>query len=178
MANGRMTGSDPKADLRRYLQEGREALLWKHDGLSEYDIRRPLVPTGTNLLGLIKHQAGAELAYFWRHVRAPLPPGPTAVGRSRPDVRHVGHSRRITRVPHRSVSPRLGTFGCHDRRARAGRHRPRAVVATRPERGDAASHLGPHRHRYRPPRRDIPVPDLCPQPPVARFAPPCDHAPT
>jgi uncharacterized protein DUF664 len=59
-----MTGSDPKADLRRYLQESREALLWKLDGLSEYDIRRPLVPTGTNLLGLIKHQAGAEMAYF------------------------------------------------------------------------------------------------------------------
>jgi hypothetical protein len=39
-----MTGSDPKADLRRYFQEAREALLWKLDGLSEYDIRRPLVP--------------------------------------------------------------------------------------------------------------------------------------
>jgi hypothetical protein len=59
-----MTGSDPKADLHRYLQSAREALLWKLDGLSEYDIRRPLVPTGTNLLGLIKHQAGVELGYF------------------------------------------------------------------------------------------------------------------
>jgi hypothetical protein len=29
-----MTGSDPEADLRRYLQEGREALLWKLDGLA------------------------------------------------------------------------------------------------------------------------------------------------
>jgi hypothetical protein len=44
-----MTGTDPKADLRRYLQEGRDAMLWKLDGLSEYDIRRPLVPTGTAL---------------------------------------------------------------------------------------------------------------------------------
>jgi Protein of unknown function (DUF664) len=59
-----MTGPDLKADLRRYLQDGREALLWKLEGLSEYDIRRPLVPTGTNLLGLVKHQAGVELAYF------------------------------------------------------------------------------------------------------------------
>ncbi len=59
-----MTGSDPKADLHRYLQSAREALLWKLDGLSEYDVRRPLVPTGTNLLGLIKHQAGVELGYF------------------------------------------------------------------------------------------------------------------
>jgi hypothetical protein len=48
-----MTDADYKADLRRYLQRGRDALLWKLDGLSEYDIRRPLVPTGTNLLGLV-----------------------------------------------------------------------------------------------------------------------------
>jgi uncharacterized damage-inducible protein DinB len=59
-----MTGSDPKADLRNYLQGARDALLWKLDGLSEYDVRRPLTPTGTNLLGLIKHVASVELGYF------------------------------------------------------------------------------------------------------------------
>ena len=59
-----MTGSDPKTDLRRYLQAGREALLWKLDGLSEYDVRRPMVPTGTNLLGLVKHVASVEAGYF------------------------------------------------------------------------------------------------------------------
>jgi uncharacterized damage-inducible protein DinB len=59
-----MTGTDPKADLHRYLQTAREALLWKLDGLSEYDARRPLTPTGTNLLGLVKHVASCELAYF------------------------------------------------------------------------------------------------------------------
>lgn len=59
-----MAGSDPKADLYRYLQAAREALLWKLDGLSEYHIRRPMVPTGTNLLGLIKHVASCELGYF------------------------------------------------------------------------------------------------------------------
>ncbi|WP_130511389.1 DinB family protein [Krasilnikovia cinnamomea] len=59
-----MTGWDPKADLRHYLQAARDALLWKLDDLSEYDVRRPLVPTGTNLLGLIKHLAGVEAGYF------------------------------------------------------------------------------------------------------------------
>jgi len=59
-----MAEPDQKADLRRYLQRGRDALLWKLDGLSEYDIRRPMVPTGTNLLGLVKHVAGVELGYF------------------------------------------------------------------------------------------------------------------
>jgi Protein of unknown function (DUF664) len=42
----------------------REAMLWKLDGLSEYDVRRPLTPTGTNLLGLIKHLTTSEAWYF------------------------------------------------------------------------------------------------------------------
>jgi hypothetical protein len=74
-----MAGSDPKADLRRYLQAAREALVWKLDGLGEYDIRRPLTPTGTSLLGLIKHVAGVELGYFGdtfgRPFDEPLPAG-------------------------------------------------------------------------------------------------------
>jgi len=59
-----MATSDPKADLHRYLQIAREALLWKLDGLSDYDVRRPMVPTGTNLLGLVKHVASVEIGYF------------------------------------------------------------------------------------------------------------------
>jgi Protein of unknown function (DUF664) len=59
-----MLDSDGKADLHRYLQDAREAMLWKLEGLSEYDVRRPLVPSGTNLLGLVKHVTGVELGYF------------------------------------------------------------------------------------------------------------------
>jgi hypothetical protein len=58
-----MSDTGAKADLHRYLQTGREALLWKLEGLSDYDIRRPMTPTGTNLLGLVKHVAGVELGY-------------------------------------------------------------------------------------------------------------------
>lgn len=50
--------------LLRYLQNARDALLWKLEGLSEYDIRRPLTPTGTNLLGLVKHVASCEYEYL------------------------------------------------------------------------------------------------------------------
>lgn len=68
---------EPKDVLQRYLQAGREAMLWKLDGLSEYDIRRPLTPTGTNLLGLVKHLASVEFGYFCsafdRPVGEPLP---------------------------------------------------------------------------------------------------------
>ncbi|MFF7391502.1 DinB family protein [Streptomyces scabiei] len=56
--------TDAKADLLRYLQSARDALVWKLDGLSEYDARRPMTPTGTNILGLLKHAAGVELGYL------------------------------------------------------------------------------------------------------------------
>jgi hypothetical protein len=51
-------------DLSRYLQEGRDAVVRALDGLSEYGVRRPVVPSGTNLLGLVKHLAGVELGYL------------------------------------------------------------------------------------------------------------------
>jgi len=53
-----------KDDLTRHLTHGRDALLWKLEGLSEYDVRRPVVRTGTNLLGLVKHLACVEASYF------------------------------------------------------------------------------------------------------------------
>ncbi|MGG7100790.1 DinB family protein [Rhodococcus sp. 24CO] len=59
-----MTSVQDKDDLQRYLQSARDALLWKLEGLSEYDIRRPMTHTGTNLLGLVKHMIGVELGYF------------------------------------------------------------------------------------------------------------------
>ncbi|WP_200797637.1 DinB family protein [Streptoalloteichus hindustanus] len=71
-----MSGSDPKADLRRYLGAAREAVLWKLDGLSEYDVRRPLTPTGTNLLGLVKHLTGCEIGYFGFVFGRPFEPMP------------------------------------------------------------------------------------------------------
>jgi uncharacterized damage-inducible protein DinB len=72
-----MDDEEPKAELRRYLQTARDALLWKLEGLGEYDARRPLVPTATNLLGLVKHVASVEAGYlgdtFGRPFREPLP---------------------------------------------------------------------------------------------------------
>jgi uncharacterized damage-inducible protein DinB len=59
-----MTEADQKAHLNRYLRGAREVMLWKLDGLSEYDVRRPLTPSGTNLLGLVKHLASVESGYF------------------------------------------------------------------------------------------------------------------
>jgi hypothetical protein len=60
-------------DLRNYLQEARDAALSSLVDLSEYDVRRPMTPSGTNLLGLIKHLAGVELAYVGDSVGRPMP---------------------------------------------------------------------------------------------------------
>jgi uncharacterized damage-inducible protein DinB len=55
---------EEKATLHDYLRRRRSDLLGKLDGLSEYDVRRPMTPTGTSLLGLVKHVASVELGYF------------------------------------------------------------------------------------------------------------------
>lgn len=65
--------NDPQRTLLRYLQEGRDALLAKLDGVSEYDARRPLTPTGTNLLGLVKHVSGTEAGYLGAVFGRPFP---------------------------------------------------------------------------------------------------------
>jgi uncharacterized damage-inducible protein DinB len=67
---------DTKQVLKRYLQVGREALLWKLDGLSHYDTRRPMVSTGTNLLGLVKHTASVEAGYLGAVFDRPFPDDP------------------------------------------------------------------------------------------------------
>src|ERR1700748_3056250 len=62
-----------KANLYGYLEQEREALLAKLDGLSEYDVRRPLTVTGTNLLGLVKHLATWEARYLGEIFDRPFP---------------------------------------------------------------------------------------------------------
>jgi hypothetical protein len=59
-----MANSDTKEELHSYLRGARETLVWKLDGLDEYDIRRPMTPTGTNLLGLVKHSTATHLGYL------------------------------------------------------------------------------------------------------------------
>jgi uncharacterized damage-inducible protein DinB len=71
-----MTDPGAKADLQRYLQSARDALVWKLEGLSEYDVRRPMTTTGTNLLGLVKHLAYVEVGYFGETFGRPVPGTP------------------------------------------------------------------------------------------------------
>ena len=59
-----MNQADFKGELHEYLRDARETLAWKLEGLGEYDVRRPMTPTGTNLLGLLKHSATTHVRYF------------------------------------------------------------------------------------------------------------------
>jgi hypothetical protein len=68
-----MIDTHAKAHRHEHLRWVREALVWKLDGLSEYDIRRPLTPTGTNLLGLVKHNAISDARYFGEVFDRPFP---------------------------------------------------------------------------------------------------------
>ena len=65
--------NEEKETLHRYLQASREAMLWKLEGLRERDLRWPHTPTGTNLLGLVKHLAGVEFGYFGETFGRPSP---------------------------------------------------------------------------------------------------------
>ncbi|MFE0172237.1 DinB family protein [Streptomyces sp. NPDC059002] len=62
-----------KENLHSDLRNVREVMLWKLDGLGEYDIRRPLTPSGTNLLGLVKHLSFWESRYFGEVFARPFP---------------------------------------------------------------------------------------------------------
>jgi hypothetical protein len=58
-----LTG-DEKTSLVVSLDRHRDVVLWKLEGLDDEQVRRPLTPSGTNLLGLVKHLAGVEYQWF------------------------------------------------------------------------------------------------------------------
>jgi hypothetical protein len=65
--------TDPKSALKRYIDVRREALISKVEGLSEREARLPRTPTGTNLLGIIKHVIGVEAVYLGATFGRPFP---------------------------------------------------------------------------------------------------------
>lgn len=64
---------DAKIELIASLETLNDAVLTKLDGLCEYDLRRPLTPTGTNLLGVVKHLASVQAGYFGDTFSRPWP---------------------------------------------------------------------------------------------------------
>jgi len=65
--------TDMKDLLWSELRDARDVLVWKLEGLGEYDLRRPMTPTGTNLLGVVKHVALEEYGKLGRRFGRPPP---------------------------------------------------------------------------------------------------------
>lgn len=57
------TGGE-KESLQVALDRHRDAVLWKVEGLGDDDLRRVMTPSGTSLLGLVKHLAAVEYGWF------------------------------------------------------------------------------------------------------------------
>jgi hypothetical protein len=70
---GLTTVETTKEVLHQALRETRASLLSRTEGLGEYDRRRPMTPTGTNLLGIVKHLTGVEYGYFGDSFGRPPP---------------------------------------------------------------------------------------------------------
>jgi Protein of unknown function (DUF664) len=59
-----MPTPEPKTTLVEGLGRLNEQVPGKLEELSEYDVRRPMTPTATNLLGLVKHLASVQSGYL------------------------------------------------------------------------------------------------------------------
>jgi uncharacterized damage-inducible protein DinB len=57
------TGGE-KESLHVSLDRHRDVVLFKVDGLPDEQLRRPMTPSGTNLLGLVKHLGSVEYGWF------------------------------------------------------------------------------------------------------------------
>jgi uncharacterized damage-inducible protein DinB len=69
------TGEE-KASLQASLDRHRDVVRWKLEGLDDGQLRRPMTPSGTNLLGLVKHLAGVEYGWFCETFGRPTEPLP------------------------------------------------------------------------------------------------------
>ncbi len=55
---------DEKESLSVALDRHRDVIRWKLQGLDDEQVRRPMTPSGTSMLGLVKHLAAVEYGWF------------------------------------------------------------------------------------------------------------------
>ncbi|QMU79605.1 DinB family protein [Streptacidiphilus sp. PB12-B1b] len=103
------TGSE-KESLHVSLDRHRDVVLWKLDGLDDEQVRRPMTPSGTNLLGLVKHLAAVEYCWFSQTFGRETEPLPFDPDDEDADLRVL---------PHESTADVLAFYG----RARAATDR-------------------------------------------------------
>ena len=116
-----VVGSEIETALA-FLDYLRAAVLRKLDGLAEDDARRPLVPSGTSVLSLVKHLDNVETYWFQRRFAGleitrtddgfALDPGDTVASVRRAYVETMARSDDIVRRSEGPETPMvLGTHG-------------------------------------------------------------------
>jgi uncharacterized damage-inducible protein DinB len=58
-----LTGAE-KETLHAFLNKQRDVFVWKLQELDDDALRKPMTPTGTNLLGMLQHLAAVEYDWF------------------------------------------------------------------------------------------------------------------
>jgi uncharacterized damage-inducible protein DinB len=80
------TGAE-KDSLFASLDSHRDAVVWKTSGLDDEQLRRPMTPTGTTVLGLVKHLAYVEFGWFCETFGRPPEPVSFDTGDPEADMR-------------------------------------------------------------------------------------------
>lgn len=90
-----------KQSLHACLNSQRDAVLWKMEGLDDEQLRRPMTPSGTSILGLVKHLAHVENGWFCETFGRPFEPAPFDTDDPEADLRID---------PHESTADILGYY--------------------------------------------------------------------
>lgn len=80
-----------KETLHALLDRQRDVMVWKLDGLDDEDLRRPMTPSGTNLLGMVKHLAAVEYGWFCSTFGREIEPMPFDEDDPEADLRVEAH---------------------------------------------------------------------------------------
>ncbi len=127
-----------KKYLHDDLREARTGVVGKLHGLPEYDVRRPLTRTGTNLLGLVKHLTLSEARYFGAIFNRPYPePIPTFDDPRFENRDHMWVTERESRAT--SSSHTSGRASTPTRRSRHCRSTHRGTCRGGPSRTSSCS---------------------------------------
>jgi uncharacterized damage-inducible protein DinB len=87
-----LTGPE-KDSLHAFLRKQRTVMRWKLDGLGDDDLRRPMTPSGTTLLGMVKHLAAVEYGWFCETFGRDTEPLPFDEDDEEADLRIEPHER-------------------------------------------------------------------------------------
>ena len=99
-----LVNGDEKALLKKHLHDVQQSLLWKVEGLTDEELRRPMTRSQTNLIGIVKHLAGLTNAYLCSSFGLPREPLPWE------DDEELWHGLDMWATPEESCEEIIGMY--------------------------------------------------------------------